>query len=68
MIIVKCVKIDNYEHHRKLKIGETYYGEKNYSSWIIYDLNRNYIGLYHDYQFIDIKNWREEQLNKLKID
>lgn len=72
MVLVKCIVEDNlYKHRSKPKIGELYYGDRAYyhpdSPWNIYDLKNNYIGRYHRYQFMEITEYREQQLKKLKI-
>ena len=64
-IQVRCVRIDNFRHHRKLKLGASYFGIKNDNSWSICDLDGSFIGYYHVYQFMDISEWREDVINTI---
>ena len=69
MKLLKCIRIDDFKHHRKLKMGQSYHGVKNTSEflggWNIYDLNGNHIGYYHGYQFVEIDEYRDEQIDKI---
>ena len=63
--ILICIRKDNYRHHNKIVIGETYLGYKTDSGWRVSDINNKYIGWYNLNQFLEISEWRNSQLDKL---
>lgn len=62
-----CINIDNrFQHHKKLEIYKSYFGDPDYSisSIVIWD-DTKYIGLFHLGNFIPIEQYRDLAIDKI---
>lgn len=69
MILVKCVKVFPYNLHH-IELDKIYYGVNfKDGNWSIFlsESYKDFLGIFYNHQFIDIEEYRNNQLEKLKI-